>query len=95
MRPASRLTCVYTQPQSLDVFMAGDDVESKKPDPMIYRIAAERLNVDPQQCLVVEDSTIGLQVTCHAALKCITQSVPAHAALTRSTIAGGKGSRPP
>ena len=48
--------------------MAGDDVDQKKPDPMIYRIAAERLNVDPKECLVVEDSTIGLQVTCHAAL---------------------------
>lgn len=48
--------------QSLDVFMAGDDVDKKKPDPMIYRIAAERLNVDPKHCLVVEDSTIGLQV---------------------------------
>ena len=49
-------------PQSLDVFMAGDDVEKKKPDPIIYRTAAERLGVDPSQCLVVEDSTIGLQV---------------------------------
>ena len=48
--------------------MAGDDVDQKKPDPMIYRIAAERLSVDPEECLVVEDSTIGLQVTCHAAL---------------------------
>ena len=57
------LTYVYGGPQSLDVFMAGEDVDKKKPDPMIYRIAAERLNVDPKQCLVVEDSTIGLQVT--------------------------------
>jgi hypothetical protein len=48
--------------QSLDVFMAGDDVDKKKPDPMIYRIAAERLDVDPKHCLVVEDSIIGLQV---------------------------------
>ena len=48
--------------QSLDVFMAGDDVDKKKPDPSIYRIAAERLKVDPKECLVVEDSTIGLQV---------------------------------
>ncbi len=48
--------------QSLDVFMAGDDVERKKPDPSIYRIAAQRLGVDPSACLVVEDSTIGLKV---------------------------------
>jgi len=48
--------------QALDVFMAGDDVEKKKPDPSIYRIAAERLGVQPSECLVVEDSTIGLKV---------------------------------
>ena len=53
--------------QGLDVFMAGDDVDKKKPDPSIYRIAAERLKVDPKECLVVEDSTIGLQVDhCHS-----------------------------
>lgn len=48
--------------QGLDVFMAGDDVPNKKPDPSIYKIAAERLQVDPAECLVIEDSTIGLQV---------------------------------
>lgn len=43
--------------------MAGDDVPNKKPDPSIYKIAAERLQVDPAECLVVEDSTVGLKVT--------------------------------
>ena len=43
--------------------MAGDDVPNKKPDPSIYRIAAERLKVDPKECFVIEDSTIGLKVT--------------------------------
>lgn len=42
--------------------MAGDDVPKKKPDPSIYRIAAERLELTPAECLVVEDSTIGLKV---------------------------------
>ena len=42
--------------------MAGDDVPNKKPDPSIYRIAAERMGVDPSECLVIEDSTIGVQV---------------------------------
>ena len=42
--------------------MAGDDVDKKKPDPTIYRVAAERLKVDPKECLVVEDSMVGLKV---------------------------------
>ena len=79
--------CVCDGPQSLDVFMAGDDVDSKKPDPMIYCIAAERLNVDPRQCLVVEDSTIGLQVIWHAALKCKTQGMPGCAVLIKGISA--------
>jgi Haloacid dehalogenase-like hydrolase len=48
--------------QGLDVFMAGDDVPKKKPDPSIYRIGAERLELAPAECLVIEDSTIGLRV---------------------------------
>jgi hypothetical protein len=48
--------------QNLDVFMAGDDVPKKKPDPSIYRIGAERLQLAPAECLVIEDSTIGLKV---------------------------------
>ena len=49
--------------QALNCFLAGDDVPAKKPDPSIYTLAAERLGVQPCECLVVEDSAIGLQVT--------------------------------
>jgi HAD superfamily hydrolase (TIGR01509 family) len=48
---------------ALDLFMAGDDVDKKKPDPLIYRLAAERLNVHPGSCVVIEDSMIGLAVS--------------------------------
>ena len=50
------------------MFLAGDDVPKKKPDPTIYRIAAERLGVEPQQCVVIEDSTIGAQARPRALL---------------------------
>lgn len=56
---------------ALDVFMAGDDVPAKKPDPSIYRIAAERLGLNPAECLVVEDSKIGLQAALGADMRCI------------------------
>ncbi|KAK9812072.1 hypothetical protein WJX73_003157 [Symbiochloris irregularis] len=57
--------------RNLDVFMAGDDVPEKKPDPSIYRIAAERMGLDPSECLVIEDSTIGVQAATGAGMKCI------------------------
>lgn len=56
---------------ALDLFMAGDDVPRKKPDPIIYQLAAERLGVDPADCCVVEDSTIGLQAARGAGMRCV------------------------
>lgn len=59
----------------MDVFLAGDDIKSKKPNPEIYVAAAKKLGLDPAECLVVEDSSIGLEVgyptTCMSLVKCI------------------------
>lgn len=57
--------------RDLDIFMAGDDVPNKKPDPSIYRIAAERLQLDPAECFVIEDSTIGLKAATGAGMRCM------------------------
>jgi HAD superfamily hydrolase (TIGR01509 family) len=40
--------------------LAGDIVTKKKPAPDIYLMAAEKLGVDPGQCLAIEDSRNGL-----------------------------------
>ncbi|XP_021912075.1 haloacid dehalogenase-like hydrolase domain-containing protein At4g39970 isoform X2 [Carica papaya] len=57
--------------QSLDCFLAGDDVKEKKPDPLIYLTAAEKLGVSGKDCLVVEDSVIGLQAATQAGMSCV------------------------
>ncbi|KAF5480872.1 hypothetical protein F2P56_001581 [Juglans regia] len=57
--------------QSLDCFLAGDDVKEKKPDPSIYLTASKRLGISPQDCLVVEDSIIGLQAATRAGMSCV------------------------
>eukprot|EP00977_Amphora_coffeiformis_P002430 scaffold451_cov184-Amphora_coffeaeformis.AAC.16 len=57
--------------QQLDVCILGDDVAAKKPDPLIYHTAAERLGVPADRCVVVEDSLIGLQAAVAAGMKCI------------------------
>ena len=44
-----------------DLILAGDDVSRKKPDPLIYNLASERLGVPPSACVVVEDSLVGLR----------------------------------
>ncbi|XP_059432361.1 haloacid dehalogenase-like hydrolase domain-containing protein At4g39970 [Corylus avellana] len=57
--------------QSLDCFLAGDDVKEKKPDPSIYLTASKRLGASPRDCLVVEDSVIGLQAATKAGMPCV------------------------
>ncbi|KAL1190349.1 Haloacid dehalogenase-like hydrolase domain-containing protein [Cardamine amara subsp. amara] len=57
--------------QGLDCFLAGDDVKEKKPDPSIYITAAEKLGVSVTDCLVIEDSVIGLQAATKAGMSCV------------------------
>ncbi|OVA07950.1 HAD-like domain [Macleaya cordata] len=57
--------------QGLDCFLAGDDVKEKKPDPSIYLTASKRLGILEKNCLVVEDSIIGLQAATSAGMSCV------------------------
>lgn len=45
----------------LDFFLCNQDVKQPKPSPEIYNKAIERLNISPEQCLVVEDNHNGIQ----------------------------------
>lgn len=50
---------------------AGDMVKRKKPDPAIYQLALDQLDLDPARCVVVEDSNIGLRAAKAAGLRCV------------------------
>jgi HAD superfamily hydrolase (TIGR01509 family) len=56
---------------AFSLVLAGDEVRRKKPDPEIYRLALERLRLKPGECLVVEDSAIGLEAALGAGIACI------------------------
>jgi len=51
--------------------LAGDVVSRKKPDPEIYKLASERLDLEPDECVVVEDSRNGLLAAKAADMHCI------------------------
>lgn len=51
--------------------LAGDVVQDMKPDPAIYRLAARELEAEPEQCVVIEDSRIGLHAALGAGMPCI------------------------
>jgi HAD superfamily hydrolase (TIGR01509 family) len=43
-----------------EVIITGDEIERGKPHPDIYLRAAEKLGVEPHECLVIEDSLSGV-----------------------------------
>lgn len=45
----------------LDLIVSNQDVKKSKPDPEMYLVAMEKLNVDPSECLIVEDNDHGVQ----------------------------------
>jgi HAD superfamily hydrolase (TIGR01509 family) len=55
----------------LDVLMAGDDVTKKKPDPLIYNLAREKVDLPADMCVVIEDSIVGLRAAEGAGMPCI------------------------
>ncbi|MFN6121913.1 MAG: HAD family hydrolase, partial [Actinomycetes bacterium] len=59
---------------SFTVVVAGDDVTNGKPHPEPYLTAAERLGVDPTDCVAIEDSFTGVRSA--DAAGCCTLAVP-------------------
>ncbi|MDR6607760.1 HAD-IA family hydrolase [Pseudomonas synxantha] len=43
-----------------EVLVTAEDVTAGKPDPAGYKLAARRLGVEPAQCLIFEDATVGI-----------------------------------
>ncbi len=61
-----------------DATVNGSEVKYKKPHPEIYLEAAKRLNLKPENCLVVEDAINGIEAGLKAGAKCLalTTSYP-------------------
>ena len=62
--------------ESLDEVLTREDVQNPKPDPEIYLLAAERLEVQPQDCLVLEDSPNGVRAGVAAGMNVIAVATP-------------------
>lgn len=55
----------------IDEFTSGAEVENGKPAPDVFLLAAERLGVKPEECLVLEDSKAGVIAGSSAGAKVI------------------------
>jgi len=61
------------------VYIHGDHVKNKKPDPELFLLAAKGIDIEPVNCVVIEDAPNGVQAAKNAGAKCI--------AVTNSTTA--------
>jgi len=51
--------------------VTGHDVKRGKPDPQVFLIAAERLNVPHRRCVVVEDAPVGVEAAHRGGMRAI------------------------
>ncbi len=65
-----------------DFIATRDDVENGKPDPEIYLLVANQLEVSVTECIVIEDSTTGVKAALAAGMKCIVVTTD----LTRESV---------
>lgn len=51
--------------------VSSQEVENGKPDPAVFLLAAERLSLKPEECIVIEDGINGMIAAKRAGMKCI------------------------
>jgi len=62
----NKLNLTYT----FDQVITAEDINLSKPDPEIFLKAAAELGVNSRQCLVIEDSKLGVEAAKSAGMKC-------------------------
>jgi HAD superfamily hydrolase (TIGR01509 family) len=62
------LLCLRT---TFAAVVTADEVTEGKPNPEVYRLAAQRMSLRPEQLLVMEDAPSGVQAARSAGIRCI------------------------
>jgi beta-phosphoglucomutase len=57
--------------ETFDAVIVAEDVVHKKPSPEIFLAAAKRIDLDPKDCLVIEDAVSGVAAAKAAGAKCL------------------------
>ena len=54
-----------------EVIVGGNAVPEKKPDPRVYKVALERMGLDPSEAIAIEDAWAGVASARGAGLRCL------------------------
>jgi HAD superfamily hydrolase (TIGR01509 family) len=55
----------------VDALITSEDVKRGKPNPDLFLLAAERLGAEPENCIVIEDSDVGIEAAMRAGMKAL------------------------
>ena len=55
--------------EMFEIILSKEDVEEKKPSPEVHNRIMKALNVNPSECLIIEDSLIGVQAAQNAGIE--------------------------
>lgn len=53
-----------------DAIADGNDIRNSKPDPEVFLLAADRIQLTPEECLVVEDAKAGVEAAIRGGFDC-------------------------
>lgn len=79
---ATRVLEILKLEDAFDFIATRDNVETGKPDPEIYSLMSQVLEIDSSNCLVLEDSPSGVKAALAAGMHCIAVTTP----FTRDSI---------
>jgi beta-phosphoglucomutase len=71
-----------------DVIVSSEDTQRGKPDPQVFLVAAERLDVPASRCVVMEDAVAGVQAAKAAGMKCVAVRFVGHHSADKLDAAG-------
>ena len=71
IKVVANLNEIGLPPATFDAVVNGSEVARKKPAPDIFLEAARRLELDPADCLVIEDAISGVEAAKSAGARCL------------------------
>jgi beta-phosphoglucomutase len=57
--------------QAFSAIVTGSDVTQGKPDPRVFLLAAQRMDLEPSHCAVIEDAVVGIEAAVTAGMTAI------------------------